>query len=171
MMQSRFLEVLMRLPLWSGTSTPPLLLSIVRLCLIPTCRWRSGWVGIYRGEPEVAIEQFARAMRLSPLDPQIIAMQAGTAFAHLLAGRFDEASSWSERAMWERTNYMTPLRIAAASNALAGRLPEAKRAMTSLRNLDPTMRINNVKDWAPLRRPEDLARLEEGLRKAGLPET
>jgi len=38
-------------------------------------------------------------MRLTPFDPQIIAMQAGTAFAHLLADRYDEASSWSAKAM------------------------------------------------------------------------
>lgn len=28
----------------------------------------SGWVRVYLGEPEAAIEHFARAMRLSPLD-------------------------------------------------------------------------------------------------------
>jgi hypothetical protein len=37
-------------------------------------------------EPETAIEYFARATSLSPLDPHIIAMQAGTAFAHMFAG-------------------------------------------------------------------------------------
>jgi TolB-like protein len=133
--------------------------------------YASGWVRVYCGEPEMAIEHFARVMRFSPLDPQIIAMQAGTAFAHFLAGRYDQASSWTEKAMWAQTNYITPIRIAAASNALAGRLAEAQKAMARLRELDPAIRIANVKEWAPLRRPEDLARFEEGLRKAGLPET
>jgi hypothetical protein len=32
------------------------------------------------------------------------------------------------------------------------------------------MRVAGVKDLLALRRPEDLARLEDGLRKAGLPE-
>jgi TolB-like protein len=41
--------------------------------------YASGWVRVHRGEPEIAIDHFARAMRLSPLDPQMIAMQAGTA--------------------------------------------------------------------------------------------
>jgi TolB-like protein/Tfp pilus assembly protein PilF len=133
--------------------------------------YASGWVRVYLGEPDLAIKHFGRAMCLSPLDPQMIAMQAGTAFAHLLAGRYDEASSWAAKALWEQTNYMTPIRIAAASGALAGRLSEARKTMARLRELDPTMRVINVKDWAPLRRPEDLARLEDGLRKAGLPET
>jgi len=43
--------------------------------------------------------------------------------------------------------------------------------MARLRQLDPVLRISNLSDVAaPLRRPEDLAKWEEGLRKAGLPE-
>ena len=53
---------------------------------------------------------------------------------------------------------------------LAGRVAEAKKALARLLVLDPPTRISNFKEWAPLHRPEDLARLEEGLRKAGLPE-
>ncbi|MFQ3452072.1 tetratricopeptide repeat protein [Bradyrhizobium sp. UFLA01-814] len=41
-----------------------------------------GWVKIWLGEPEAAIERFARALRLSPLDPWLMAMRAGTAYAH-----------------------------------------------------------------------------------------
>lgn len=41
--------------------------------------------------------------------------------------------------------------------------------MARFRRLDPDWRITNVEDWLPLRRPEDLARLEDGLRKARLP--
>jgi tetratricopeptide (TPR) repeat protein len=132
--------------------------------------YASGWVRIYLGEPDTAIRHFAQAMRLSPLDPQIITMQAGTAFAHFLAGRHDEALTWTEKALWERTNYVTAVRLAAASAAHAGRLADAARTMTRLRKLDPTLRVGTVKDWAPLRRPEHLAALEDGLRKAGLPE-
>ncbi len=131
----------------------------------------SGWVRVYRGEPEAAIEHFARAMRLSPLNPRIYGLQAGTAFAHFLAGRYDAAASWAEKAMRAQTNYPTPIRIAAASHALAGRLAEARQALARLRELDPAARVANVKKWHLLRRPEDVARLEDGLRKAGLPET
>jgi TolB-like protein len=132
--------------------------------------YASGWVRVFLGESDVAIKHFAQAMRLSPLDPHSIGMQAGTAFAHFIAGRFEEASLWAGKAMWEQTNYLTTLFIAAASNALAGRPTEAQKNMARLRELYPTLRVSNVKEWAAFRRPEDLARLEEGLRKAGLPE-
>ena len=120
--------------------------------------YASGWVRVWLGESDVAINHFAQAMRLSPLDPHTIAMQAGTAFAHFLAGRYDEASSWAEKAMWEQTNYLTTLVIAAASNALAGRPAEAQKTMARLRKLDPTLRVSNVTEWAAFRRPEHLAR-------------
>src|SRR6266699_2683682 len=37
-----------------------------------------GWVNIFLGAPEAAIERFARAMRLSPLDPLATGMRTGT---------------------------------------------------------------------------------------------
>jgi hypothetical protein len=63
-----------------------------------------------------------------------------------------------------------PMTIAAASSALAGQLAEAQKAMTRLRQLDPALRVSNLHDFLPLRRPEDLEKLSEGLRLAGLPE-
>jgi TolB-like protein len=135
----------------------------------------SGWVRIYLGEPEVAIEHLAHAMRLSPLDPLTFVTQMAIAFAHFFAGRYDDASSWAEKALAtsppglrERPVYHPALLIAAASNSLAGRLEEARNAIARLRQLNPTPHISNLKNQIPLRRPEDLARYTEGLRKAGL---
>jgi hypothetical protein len=62
------------------------------------------------------------------------------------------------------------LRVAAAKDALGGRLEKARWAIARLRGLDPAFRITNLADRVPLRRPEDLAALAEGLRKAGLTE-
>jgi len=106
--------------------------------------YASGWLRIFLGEPDLAIQHLSHAMRLSPLDPQIFAMQAGTAIAHFLAGRYDEASSWAGKALWEQENYQSTLRIAAASNALAGRVSEAQKIMARLRKLDPALRISNL---------------------------
>ncbi len=130
----------------------------------------SGWVKAWLGEPEAAIQQLAHAMRLSPLDPLTFVMQAAIGFAHFLAGRYDEGSSWAERALRERPDFLLALVPAAVNNALAGYLSAAQRATTALRRLNPSLRISNIGDLIPLRRPEDLARLAEGLRKAGLPE-
>jgi adenylate cyclase len=62
-------------------------------------------------------------------------------------------------------------RVAAIAYALSDRIVEAGEAMTRLREIDPGLRLSNLARVAPpFRRPEDLARWTEGLRKARLPE-
>ena len=130
-----------------------------------------GWVKNWLGEPEAAIERFARAMRLSPLDPWVTAMRDGTAYAHFFLGRYDEAASWAAMALQDNPDFQPGLRIAAASNAMAGRPEQAHKAMARLRQLNPALRVSTLKDvLGPYRRAEDLSRFEEGLRQAGLPE-
>jgi len=130
-----------------------------------------GWVKNYLGEPELAIKHFARAMRLSPLDPSLLRMPSGTAHAHFFLGRYDEAASWAAMALQDNADYQPGLRIAAASNAMAGRPEQAHKALARLRLLNPTLRVSTLKDvLGPFRRAEDLSRYEEGLRRAGLPE-
>ncbi len=144
------------------------------LALNPNLAAAWNYSGIARnwlGEPDLAIEHLARAMRLSPRDPLIGIMQAETAHAHFFAGRYDVATSWAGMALREEPNSLNALRIAAASNALAGRPEQAQKALARLRQLDPALRFSNLRDrLGPYRRPEDVARLEEGLRRAGLPE-
>jgi tetratricopeptide (TPR) repeat protein len=130
-----------------------------------------GWVKNFLGEPEAAIERFARAMRLSPLGPWATAMRAGIAYAHFFLGRYAEAASWAAMALQDDPDFQTGLRIDAASNAMAGRPEQARRAVARLRQLNPALRISNLKDVrGPWRRAEDLSRYEEALRQAGLPE-
>jgi TolB-like protein len=143
------------------------------VALNPNLAWGwlfSGWVRVWIGQPEVALEYFARAMRLSPHDPHFYNMQAGTAAVHFFVGRYAEASSWGEAAARDQRDHIIAACIVAATGALGGRLAEARKAMARLRDLDPALRMSNLKDLIPLRRSEDLARLAEGLRKAGLPE-
>ena len=129
-----------------------------------------GFLRAWNGEPDGAIEYFARAMRLSPLDPEMYRMQAGMAAAHLFAGRFDTASSWAEKSIRQLPSFLMVVGVIAASYALAGRTDEAQRAISHLRQLDPTLRVSNLGDWLPIRRPKDLATFADGLRRAGLQE-
>jgi TolB-like protein/Tfp pilus assembly protein PilF len=130
----------------------------------------SGWTRIWLGEPDRAIEHLAVAMRLSPLDPFIHQRRGATALAHFSAGRYDDACMWAEQALQGDPNYVPGHHIAAASNALAGRVEKAQQISARLRQLDPGFRVSRPRDYFPFRHPKDLARYEDGLRKAGLPE-
>jgi TolB-like protein len=132
--------------------------------------WYYGaWVRMFLGEPEVAVEHLARAMRLSPLDPRIGLMETAMAFAHFFAGRHDEASSWADRAVRDAPDFVAAAYISAASHALAGRLEAAQRNMARARQFDPARRISDLRDEIPLRRPQDYAHLAKALGTAGLP--
>ena len=144
------------------------------LVLNPNLAWAwlsSSFAKAYLGEPDVAIEHAARAMRLSPQDPQAFAMRTAMAQGHFFAGRYGEALSWAEAAMREQSNFVIAACVGAASGALAGKLAEAQKAMARVRQLNPGLRLSNLKDALfPIRRPEDFALWAEGMRKAGLPE-
>ena len=70
----------------------------------------------------------------------------------------------------DNPDYQPGLRIAAASNAMAGRPEQAQKAVARLRQLNPALRVSNLKNVLGPWRADDLARYEEGLRQAGLPE-
>jgi TolB-like protein/Tfp pilus assembly protein PilF len=130
-----------------------------------------GWIKIWFGEPDAAVARFDRAVRLSPIGLRTFGLRYAMAHAHFFAGRYDEASSWAAMAMGNRPDVQPVLRIEAASNALAGRLAQAGKSVARLRELYPNLRLCNLRTViGPYRRAEDIARYEEGLRRAGLPE-
>lgn len=137
---------------------------------LATAWYLSGWLRAYDGQTEVAIEHFAHAMRLSPLDPTYYHMQVGTGFAHLLAGRFDDAILWADKAFQHEPRYISAAAVMPASHALAGRKKEARAEMRRLRQIDPGLRLSNLKEWFPIHRPEHFAKWVKGLQTAGLPE-
>jgi TolB-like protein/Tfp pilus assembly protein PilF len=130
----------------------------------------SGWTKIYVGEADKAIEHFARAMRLNPLDPYFQTMETGTIAAHLLAGRYEKSSLLAQAALQQHPNSLPLLRIAAASYALAEKTIEAKNVVTRLCQLDTASQLSRAVHFAPFRRPEDVSRYRDALQKAGLPD-
>jgi TolB-like protein/Tfp pilus assembly protein PilF len=132
--------------------------------------WALGaWVRVWRGEPDLAIEHAAKAERLSPLDPSMYSIRAAAAYAHFLSHRYDVASSLAEQARHGNPNFVLGVCISAASNAFAGRIEAAQRAITRALECDPGLRLSNLKNLTPFERSEDFALFADGLSKAGLP--
>jgi adenylate cyclase len=70
----------------------------------------SGWVNVWLGEPELAIEHLAQAMRLSPLDPHMYMMQNATAHAHFFAGRLAPFYGAEKLSLWPFSRISPALR-------------------------------------------------------------
>jgi TolB-like protein/class 3 adenylate cyclase/Tfp pilus assembly protein PilF len=130
----------------------------------------SGWIRCFSGQQDLAVKHLERAVRLSPVDPQRPGMLAAIAVAHFAAGRFEIASSLAKTAMLEQSNNFMAALAAAGANAMAGNLDIATSAMVRVRELDPTFCFSKVKDRLPHREPELLARWNDALRRAGLPD-
>jgi adenylate cyclase len=127
----------------------------------------SGQVRLVRGDWDIGIDHFNRAMRLSPFDPMLFMMQQGIAIGHFYMERYEEAAEWAAKSLGQYPANSSCWRIAAASHALLGRQVEAEKAMARLRQLDPTLRISALKlAVAGLKK----GKMEQGLRIAGLPE-
>lgn len=130
----------------------------------------SGWTCVFLGDPEAAIPHFEQVMRLSPRDPLTFHTLNGIAWSHFFAGRPDNALAWAERALRENPTCKPALRISAASQASLGRMENARTTIDRMREIDPEFRVRDLTKVAPFRKPEDLAKYEEALRKAGLPD-
>jgi TolB-like protein len=134
--------------------------------------WRTrGWASLVRGHHEAALEQFAHSLQLSPLDPENFHAERGMAAALLHLERYDEAVPWADRALARQPDDVASMRTAAAVNAMAGRRDAAHRIMADILRAHSGMRISLLlPSVVGLHRPEDHARLIDGLRRAGMPE-
>src|SRR5882724_1072482 len=125
---------------------------------------------VYRnaGLPEEATRSFERALRVSPVDPQLHLTLVGMGTALIELGRFDEAIVAGKKAQRQSLSYAAAAyRCLASAFAHLGRDAEAREAAARVLELDPGFTISA---WIA-RGVQSNAKLHiEGLRKAGLPE-
>ena len=129
----------------------------------------AGWAQVYLGNHAAAIDQFLAAVRLSPIDPHLFVPQTGMAFAHFFAARYKESLSLATRSIQRQPNFPGAQRIRMSSLAMSGRIEEARCACDAVLQADPALRISGIKS-APFRRLEDVEKLSQAWRLAGVPE-
>ena len=135
----------------------------------------AGWqvrasASLYLGQHEPALEEFARAMRLNPKDPEGYRPKTGIAAAHLCQGRYSEALEWATKSLAHQQRWGSGILVLAAASALVGNMNEARKFVDEMLEQNPTIRIFNLTDYLPFRRAQDLETFVDGLRLAGLPE-
>jgi adenylate cyclase len=131
----------------------------------------SGYVNYFLNRPEAAISAFHRAMRLSPLDPLGYVCITGLGLAHLIAGEYNDAMRWVDKALLERPRLVPAVRAKVAICGYLGCSDEAARWLGRLLELLPGETIASFNDFgATFLSPKVITILAEGLRKAGLPE-
>ena len=121
----------------------------------------SGWLRMWAGSPDVAIEHFERSLRLDPRDPQGRILMAN-GIAHFFARRLDQARTMLLLSLQEHPDWVPTNRFLAACYAHLGQLDEAKIIIRRLRALTPVV-LPSADHW---RNPEQREFYLSGLRLA-----
>ena len=120
--------------------------------------FRSGWLRLWRGEPDLAIEHFQTSLRLSPRNP-IAASFLGIGVGHVLSRQFEEARAMLLRSLQESPNSVPTHRWLAVCCAHMGRLEEAREMINRLRAI-----IDAAPSGSPYRNPEHRELVQDRLR-------
>ena len=126
----------------------------------------AGWVRAFAGDPAEAEALLRRAIRVSPLDPQMAHLLHGLSIAYLRQENYAEALAASERASRERPTAQRTLLLSLVG---LGRLPEAKALAKRMRDSSVTTTISWF-EAVPFRDEAFKARCVAALRAAGIPE-
>jgi TolB-like protein/class 3 adenylate cyclase len=127
-----------------------------------------GWTGVMLGEAG-ACEYFEHALRRNPLDPTVFAVEAGMGHSHFLAGRYDDAISWANKALQRMPGYAPAHNVLVVSRAMAGDVDEAKRLWAARPNNLRDLRLSKLNEWFPAR-AHVLERYTVAFRLAGVSE-
>jgi adenylate cyclase len=140
--------------------------------LDPNSAWawsRLGWLENFSDNPERALENFDRALRLSPLDPMNFNNNVGIGAAHEVAERYVEAAQFYRRALQERPHAFWILRFLVSALVGAGRMDEAKVEFEHLRSVYPDSTITKFRN-AMMFSPAMMDRMAAHWRAVGLPD-
>ncbi len=129
-----------------------------------------GWIHLWSGNAAEAVDDFAHATRLDPLN-ESGEWLSGKAHLNFFLGRHEDALRLAEGMVQRAPEGHSGLRIGSASAAFAGKLDVARKLGARLLQTDPAFRLSRLEEYlGPYRSVEYLEKYREGLRRAGLPE-
>jgi AraC-like DNA-binding protein/tetratricopeptide (TPR) repeat protein len=131
---------------------------------------RSGWIDVYRGAPDAAIERFKIALDLAPHDALAFNSMVGIGCACFYAGRYVEAASWQARALIEHPSATWVHRTLCPTYVLGGAKQQARQSLLALRQRYPGLTLAEVQVGMPPLPRQYRELVVEGLHDAGLPD-
>jgi adenylate cyclase len=111
----------------------------------------SGWVRSYIGDTDTARDHFQRAIRLSPLDPEMGFLLSGLAICCLMIGEDAEALAYARRAASQTIMHATARRALVAALVSTGHLDEAREVVQSMLRATPTLTVGFLRKMWPYR--------------------
>lgn len=126
-----------------------------------------GWVRLFMGHFEQALDPLFRALRLSPSDPLAFFNLSRISLVHYHLGNGEEALHFAERAVAVRRMHIVLISVVASLGKL-GRAAEAKPLLAELHRLEPPDLAGYWRVCFPYADPAHRSQLHDGLRRAGM---
>lgn len=123
----------------------------------------------YGGEPQQAQRAAARALALSPLDPQRFLLEAWATLADLAAGDHEAAVSHARASVRQHLLHSPSHLLLVGALSLSGRDDEARAAARRALQVCPRIRVGSRGRLTPARAPDWRDELADAARRAGLP--
>jgi AraC-like DNA-binding protein/tetratricopeptide (TPR) repeat protein len=130
---------------------------------------RSGWLDVYRGDPESAIERFKIALDLAPHDSLAFNSMVGIGCAHFKAGNYAQSAGWQQRALVEHPSAVWIHRTLCPAHMLGGAKFEASQSLGALRERYPELTLSEVQRGMPPLPESYRCLVVEALHDIGLP--
>ena len=130
---------------------------------------RSGWIDVYKGDPQSAIERFKIALDLAPHDPLAFNSTVGIGCALFTTGQYAEGARWQERALAEHPSASWVHRTLCPAYVLAGQARQAQRSLVALRQHYPDLTVPEVQRGMPPLPASQCDLVVGALQEAGLP--
>ena len=124
----------------------------------------------FAGDPEEALIHFDNAIRVSPGDPGAFFCYAIAGLAHLFCGRPEEALELSRKAARMYADWDSNYWALIPAMVQLGRTDEARSFMPKFLELSPNATVTRLGELLPVRNPDYLNLILDGMAKAGLPE-
>jgi adenylate cyclase len=119
------------------------------------------------GDPE-GIAMMEQAQKLNPQDPQRHMHLTFLARAYLKARQYERSMDCARKAIQQRPDYPNAYYILAIALGHAGRTTEAQAALGDCERVHPGF-VRKRAGWQPYANPASNEHLQDGLRRAGLP--
>jgi adenylate cyclase len=136
--------------------------------------WSQAWnargiMSVILGEHERALDAFANAMRLNPIDKIAVPFSLfGIAAACSLLGRYVEGAASARKVLVLQPNDIRGLFTLISNTYLSGQLAEAEATVALIKQYHPHLRSSRLRQIFHFRRPEDMAAIERVIAFIGL---
>lgn len=129
----------------------------------------AGWCYNWMGAPDLALDCFERFRRLGRFDPNLAAVEGGSALAHFLVGNDAAAIRAAERGLQITRGYPSLFATLAAANVRQGNLEKARDYAAQYMTLLPDSTIDKRRRVTTYGGGEAEEACLEALEKAGIP--